>query len=118
MHSLSPGGGISVGPHDTLDLPGPETAPRKVIIDTDPGVDDALALLFAMRSPELKIEAITAVAGKIPLGLTGVNALGVGGNSRPPGIPPAAGARAPPTRGGGIRRGTPSNSTTGSNPFP
>ncbi len=34
-------------------------APRKVIIDTDPVVDDALALLFAMCSPELKVEAIT-----------------------------------------------------------
>jgi inosine-uridine nucleoside N-ribohydrolase len=64
-----------VGPHNTLDLPGPETAPRKVIIDTDPGVDDALALLFAMRSPELKIEAITAVAGNVPLDLTVLNAL-------------------------------------------
>jgi len=30
-------------------------------------VDDALALLLAMRSPELKIEAITAVAGNVPL---------------------------------------------------
>src|SRR6266852_7699664 len=36
--------------------------PFRVIIDTDPGVDDALALLLAMCSPELKIEAITAVA--------------------------------------------------------
>ena len=43
----------------------PSPAPRKVIIDTDPGVDDALALLFAMRSPELQIEAITAVAGNV-----------------------------------------------------
>src|SRR2546427_7055473 len=95
MHSLSPGGGISVGPHDTLDLPGPETAPRKVIIDTDPGVDDALALLFAMRSPELKIEAITPVAGNVPLDLTLPNALRmveVGGRTD---IPVAAGARAP-----------------------
>src|SRR5881396_3265168 len=72
--SFSPGGGTSVQPHDT-DLPGPETAPRKVIIDTDPGVDDALALLFAMRSPELKIEAITAVAGNVPVDLTVSNAL-------------------------------------------
>ena len=42
---------------------------RRVIIDTDPGVDDALALLLAMRSPELKIEAITPVAGNVPLGI-------------------------------------------------
>ena len=43
------------------------TSPRKIIIDTDPGVDDALALLFAMCSPELKIEAITTVAGNVPV---------------------------------------------------
>ena len=50
-------------------------APRKVIIDTDPGVDDALALLFAMCSPELKIEAITVVAGNVQLELALLNAL-------------------------------------------
>src|SRR5258708_21560402 len=49
--------------------------PFRVIIDTDPGVDDALALLFAMRSPALKIEAITPVAGEAPLDLTLPNAL-------------------------------------------
>src|SRR5215813_490003 len=49
--------------------------PARVIIDTDPGVDDALALLLAMRSPELRIEAITPVAGNVPLELTLPNAL-------------------------------------------
>src|ERR1017187_8938454 len=53
----------------------PEPGPFRVIIDTDPGVDDALALLLAMRSPELKIEGITAVAGNVPLTLTLPNAL-------------------------------------------
>jgi pyrimidine-specific ribonucleoside hydrolase len=37
----------------------------RVIIDTDPGVDDALALLFALKSPELRIEAVTTVAGNV-----------------------------------------------------
>ena len=41
----------------------PANGKRRVIIDTDPGVDDAFALLLAMRSPELKIEGITPVAG-------------------------------------------------------
>jgi Inosine-uridine preferring nucleoside hydrolase len=50
-------------------------APSRVIIDTDPGVDDALALLLAMRSPELKIEGITPVAGNVPLELTLPNTL-------------------------------------------
>jgi inosine-uridine nucleoside N-ribohydrolase len=48
---------------------------RKVIIDTDPGVDDALALLFALSSPELNIEAITVVAGNVRLELALENAL-------------------------------------------
>lgn len=38
-----------------------------VIIDTDPGVDDALALLLAAASPELDVLAITTVAGNVPL---------------------------------------------------
>jgi len=40
---------------------------KRVIIDTDPGVDDALAMLLALRSPELKVEAITTVNGNVPL---------------------------------------------------
>jgi inosine-uridine nucleoside N-ribohydrolase len=38
-----------------------------VVIDTDPGVDDALALCLALRSPELRVEAITTVAGNVPV---------------------------------------------------
>ena len=41
--------------------------PRRVILDTDTGVDDALAILLAMRSPELSVEAITGVCGNSPL---------------------------------------------------
>jgi inosine-uridine nucleoside N-ribohydrolase len=40
---------------------------KRVIIDTDPGVDDALAIALALRSPELKVEAITTVNGNVPL---------------------------------------------------
>src|SRR5262249_37626616 len=67
----------------------------RVIIDTDPGVDDALALLLAMRSPELKIEAITPVAGNVPLELTLPNALRLVEIAGRTDIPVAAGARAP-----------------------
>ncbi len=70
----------------------------RVIIDTDPGVDDALALLLAMRSPELKIEAITAVAGNVPLELTLPNALRMVEVAGRTDIPVAAGARAPLAR--------------------
>lgn len=39
----------------------------RVIIDTDPGVDDALALLLAFRSSELRVEAVATVNGNVPL---------------------------------------------------
>ena len=38
---------------------------QRILIDTDPGVDDAYAILLAMRSPELCVEAITTVCGNI-----------------------------------------------------
>jgi inosine-uridine nucleoside N-ribohydrolase len=74
---------------------GSSRGPFRVIIDTDPGVDDALALLLAMRSPELKIEAITPVAGNVPLDLTLPNALRMVEVAGRTDIPVAAGARAP-----------------------
>ncbi len=40
---------------------------KRVIIDIDPGVDDALALLLALRSPELQVEAVTTVSGNVPV---------------------------------------------------
>ncbi|MBM4161668.1 MAG: nucleoside hydrolase [Ignavibacteria bacterium] len=39
--------------------------PKPILIDTDPGVDDALALILALRSPELSVKAITTVAGNV-----------------------------------------------------
>jgi inosine-uridine nucleoside N-ribohydrolase len=72
--------------------------PFRVIIDTDPGVDDALALLLALRSPELKIEAITPVAGNVPLELTLPNALRMVEIAGRTDIPVAAGAKAPLVR--------------------
>src|SRR6266481_1709473 len=74
------------------------SGPHRVMIDTDPGVDDAFALLLAMRSPELKIEAITAVAGNVPLDLTLPNALRMVEIAGRREIPVAAGARAPLVR--------------------
>lgn len=46
----------------------------KVIIDTDPGQDDAVAILMALGSPEIEVLGITAVAGNVPLALTARNA--------------------------------------------
>ncbi|MCO6050420.1 nucleoside hydrolase [Mesorhizobium sp. RP14(2022)] len=48
---------------------------RKIIIDTDPGQDDALAIMLALGSPdELNVLGVTAVAGNVPLHLTEKNA--------------------------------------------
>jgi purine nucleosidase/pyrimidine-specific ribonucleoside hydrolase len=41
--------------------------PERVVIDTDPGIDDALALLLALQSPELEVAAITTVSGNVPV---------------------------------------------------
>ena len=50
------------------------THPLPIIIDTDPGQDDAVAILLALASPELEVLGITAVAGNVPLALTQTNA--------------------------------------------
>ena len=47
---------------------------RLLIIDCDPGQDDAVALLLAFASPELDVRAVTAVAGNVPLDRTAANA--------------------------------------------
>jgi len=73
----------------------PTTGKHRVIIDTDPGVDDAFALLLAMRSPELQIEAITPVAGNVPLELTLPNALRMVEVAGRDDIPVAIGAKGP-----------------------
>lgn len=47
---------------------------RPILIDTDPGQDDAVAILLALASPELQVLGITTVAGNVPLALTTRNA--------------------------------------------
>jgi len=42
-----------------------QAAPRRVIIDTDPGTDDAMAIILALNSPEFKVEALTVVSGNV-----------------------------------------------------
>ena len=74
-------------------------APRKIIIDTDPGHDDAFAILFALGSPaELEVVAITAVGGNVPLALTAKNALKVAELAGRPDIPVYAGCPGPMVR--------------------
>ena len=50
---------------------------RKVIIDCDPGIDDSLALLLALNSPELDVIGITIVSGNVPANQGAKNALKV-----------------------------------------
>jgi inosine-uridine nucleoside N-ribohydrolase len=75
-----------------------QAAKRRVIIDTDPGIDDALAIFLALSSPELKVEALTPVAGNVPLELTLPNALRLLEIAGRTDIPVAAGASHPLVR--------------------
>lgn len=47
----------------------------RIILDTDPGIDDALTLFLALASPEIRLEAITTVSGNVHVDLTTRNAL-------------------------------------------
>lgn len=68
------------------------------IIDTDPGIDDALALLFAWGSPELTVEALTTVAGNVPLMQASLNAWRLCVLRRPALVPNLAEGAAAPLR--------------------
>lgn len=69
---------------------------RKIIIDTDPGQDDAVAILLALASPEeIEVLGITAVAGNVPLSLTAKNARIVCELAGRPDVPVYAGCDRP-----------------------
>lgn len=69
---------------------------RKVIIDTDPGQDDAVALLLALASPDqIDLLGITCVAGNVPLSLTPKNARMICEVASRPDVPVFAGRAAP-----------------------
>lgn len=51
--------------------------PTRIIIDTDPGIDDALAFLLALASPEIRLEALTTTQGNVTLETATRNALAV-----------------------------------------
>ena len=68
----------------------PNPAPKRVIIDTDPGIDDALALILALRSPELSVEAITTVSGNVHVDLSVRNTFRTLDAVAPGGFPPVA----------------------------
>src|SRR5579862_4631519 len=51
--------------------------PQPIIIDTDPGIDDAVAILLALASSELEVLGLVATAGNLPLAATARNARGI-----------------------------------------
>ena len=72
-----------------------QASPQRIIIDTDPGTDDAMAILLALNSPELKVEAFTVVPGNVD-GRQGLeNALKIVSLAGRCDIPVAAGAQHP-----------------------
>ena len=71
--------------------------PRKIIIDTDPGVDDTMAVFFALCSPELDVIGLTAIFGNVHTELATKNALRLLEIAGRPDIPVAAGADHPLT---------------------
>ena len=71
---------------------------QKLIIDTDPGQDDAVAILLALASPELDLLGITTVAGNVPLALTQENARKICDLAGRTDMPVFAGADAPLAR--------------------
>ncbi|MGH7400758.1 MAG: nucleoside hydrolase [Candidatus Rokuibacteriota bacterium] len=72
---------------------------RHVLIDTDPGIDDALAILLALRSSDARVEAVTTVAGNVPVDRATANARRILAVAAPePSLPLARGAEAPRKR--------------------
>lgn len=69
-----------------------------VVIDTDPGVDDALALMLALRSPELYVELISTVAGNVTVAQATANARQILSLLNPPRVPLVAQGAARPLR--------------------
>ena len=68
---------------------------RKIIIDTDPGQDDAVAILLALASPEIEVLGLSVVAGNVPLHHTQRNARMICELAGRPDLPVHAGCDAP-----------------------
>ncbi len=85
-------------------------SPTRIIIDTDPGVDDALTFLLALASPEIQLEALTTVQGNVAIEKATRNALSVLELAKADHIPVARGCShpiiKPPLGGGEVVHGT------------
>ena len=69
--------------------------PKRIIIDTDPGVDDSFTFLLALASPEIKLEALTTTQGNVTVEKATRNALSVLDLGRASHIPVAKGSVLP-----------------------
>jgi inosine-uridine nucleoside N-ribohydrolase len=69
--------------------------PKRILIDTDPGVDDSMAILLAFASPEVQVEGLTTVFGNVGVDLTTKNALRLVELAGRPDVPVASGAEKP-----------------------
>ena len=69
--------------------------PETVILDVDPGVDDAMAILLALASPELEVGGITVASGNVPLSIGVANALRIAELAGRGDVPVYAGAARP-----------------------
>src|SRR5215218_10289779 len=76
----------------------PRVSPTPILLDCDPGHDDAIALLLALGSPELELRGVTTVAGNQTLEKTTANALRVLEFAGRGDVPVAAGADRPLVR--------------------
>lgn len=74
------------------------TTPRPLVHDCDPGIDDAVAMLLALGSPELDLLAVTTTHGNVALADTTRNALDLLAFAGRSGVPVHAGAAAPLVR--------------------
>ena len=72
-----------------------DSQPRKLLIDTDPGIDDAMAIFYALESPELEVVGLTTVFGNADTDVTTRNALSLLEIAQRSDIPVAAGAVKP-----------------------
>ena len=94
------------GPSPPPDGRGGRCAVTRILLDCDPGHDDAIALLLALASPELELVGVTTVAGNQTLAKTTANAIRVLEHVERNEVPVAAGADRPaaprPVRGGHV----------------
>src|SRR5574342_1281425 len=69
--------------------------PKRILIDTDPGIDDSLAILLALASPELSLEGLSIVHGNCSVDQATINALSILELANASQIPVARGCELP-----------------------